>query len=139
MKSKYAPLVKLKKKGLDQAERNLIGANNALSAASVALNDAYTLLSTFDLPISGTVGELIQSKSIIQAQHYEIQRCADLLANAQQYQLQMQQYFKDARVEYEKFNYLAVQEAHAYTAKMKKEEAKMLDEIGVMTYKREIL
>ena len=62
MKSKYAPLVKLKKKGLDQAERNLIGANNALSAASVALSDAYALLSTFDLPTSGSVGELIQAQ-----------------------------------------------------------------------------
>ncbi len=139
MTSKYAPLVKLKKKGLDQAERNLIGANNALSAATVALSDAYAFLSTFDLPTSGCVGELIQSQSIIQAQHYEIQRCADALVNAQRYQLQMQQHFREARVEYEKFNYLEVQEAHAYTAKMKKEEAKMLDEIGVMTYKREIL
>ena len=139
MKSKYAPLVKLKKKGLDQAERNLIGANNALSAASVALSDAYALLSTFDLPTSGSVGVLIQAQSIIQVQDYEIQRCAGLLENAQHYQLQMQQAFRDARVEYEKFNYLEVQETHAHTAKMKKEEAKMLDEIGVMTYKREIL
>ena len=32
-KSRYEPLVKLKKKALDTAERALIAANNALSAA----------------------------------------------------------------------------------------------------------
>ncbi|MDP3465599.1 MAG: flagellar export protein FliJ [Sulfuricurvum sp.] len=139
MKSKYAPLVKLKKRELDHAEQNLISANNALMLASSELENAYSLLSSLELPTSGSMGELIQSQAIIQVQHYEIERCTDTLAKATQQQLQMQHQFKSAMIEYEKFNYLEIQETQAYSAKIKKEEAKMLDEIGVMTYKREPL
>jgi hypothetical protein len=39
-------------------------------------------------------------------------------------------------VEFEKFNYLELQEIETMMAKVKYEEAKMLDEIGTMTYKK---
>ena len=107
--------------------------------ASSELENAYSLLSSLELPASGSMGELIQSQAIIQVQHYEIERCTDTLAKATQQQLQMQHQFKSAMIEYEKFNYLEIQETQAHSAKIKKEEAKMLDEIGVMTYKREPL
>ncbi len=62
-----------------------------------------------------------------------------MLQVPKQQQLQMQRQFKDVMIEYEKFKYLELQEIQAHSAKIKKEEAKMLDEIGVMTYKRELL
>ncbi len=139
MKSKYTPLVKLKKKELDRIERDLIHANNAFSMASIAIDDAYTLLSTLTLPINGSVSELLQSQSMIQAQHTEIQLCVDTLARAKAQQLQVRRQFKASMIEYEKFKYLETQEIQAHNAKTKKEEAKMLDEIGVITYKRESL
>lgn len=139
MKSKYTPLVKLKKKELDSAERDLINANNALTAASNALDDAYVLLQSLSLPNSGTVNEFTQAQAIIHAQHYEIERCMNTVAQAQYKQQQMQQQFKEFMMEYEKFKYLELQETQAHSVKIKKEEAKMLDEIGVMTYKRELL
>lgn len=139
MKSKYTPLVKLKKKELDRVEHDLIRANNAFSTASIALDDAYTLLSTLSLPANGSIIELLQAQALIQAQHTEIQQCVDGLALAKAQQLQIQRQFKASMVEYEKFNYLEVQEADEHLARMKKEEAKMLDEIGIMTYKREPL
>ncbi|MGZ8548253.1 MAG: flagellar export protein FliJ [Sulfuricurvum sp.] len=131
--------MKLKKKELDRVEHDLIRANNAFSAASIALDEAYTLLSTLSLPANGSIIELLQAQVLIQTQHAEIQNSVDKLALAKAQQLQMQRQFKASMIEYEKFNYLEVQEEQAYTAKMKKEEAKMLDEIGVMTYKREPL
>lgn len=139
MKSKYTPLVKLKKRDLDHAERDLVSANSALTLASIALDNAYLLLQSLGLPTSGTVSEFTQSQILIQAQHYEIEQCALNLVTAQQNLSQMQQRFKNAMIEYEKFKYLELQETQAYGVKIKKEEAKMLDEIGVMTYKRELL
>ncbi len=139
MKSKYTPLVKLKKRELDHAEQNLIRANNALTMASSAHEDSYTLLQSLRLPSSGTVSQFTQSQTIIQAQHYEIEQCAHNVVKAQQNQTQMQEQFKVTMMEYEKFKYLQLQETQAHTTKIKKEEAKMLDEIGVMTYKREPL
>ncbi len=139
MKSKYAPLVKLKKKELDKCEQDVIRANLGFQNASITLDESYSLLSTLSLPLSGSIGELLQVQSMIQVQHETIGQCTQALELARAHQLQTQRQFKKAMIEYEKFNYLQVQELEIHKTKIKKEEAKMLDEIGVMTYKSELL
>jgi len=138
-KSRYAPLVKLKKKSLDNAERALIGANNALSSASDKLNQAYQELSLMRLPTQGSVGEFTQATAMIHAQHQSIEEAQQSLQTAQERQIQMRERFKEAMVDFEKFKYLEVQEMNVQLKLLKDQEAKMLDEIGTMTYKREIL
>lgn len=135
MKSRYAPLVKLKKKDLDHAEQGLIAANTTLADATDALERAYRMLSELSLPTRGSIAELSQSQMIIQAQYTAIEQCKHHLLQAENNQEQMQNRFKSAMIEYEKFKYLELQEAQTYIAKIKKEEAKMLDEIGIMTFK----
>ncbi len=134
--SRYEPLVKLKKKSLDSTERSLIAANNALSHASDKLVQAYNELSQMKLPEHGTVGELIQSSSMIHAQQMTIEKWKQTMYVAQQKQNQMRERFKSAMIEYEKFKYLDVQEMDARLKKLKHDEAKMLDEIGTMIYKK---
>ncbi len=138
-KSRYAPLVKLKKKSLDTAERALIGANNALSSASDKLNRSYEELSQMTFPTKGSVGEFTQATAMIHAQHQSIEEYQQALQRAEQHQVQMRERFKTARIDYEKFKYLEVQEMNAQLKLLKDQEAKMLDEIGTMTYKREAL
>lgn len=138
-KSRYAPLVKLKKKSLDTAERALIGANNTLSSASDKLNRAYEELSRMTLPTKGSVGEFTQATAMIHAQHQSIEECQQALQAAQQRQAQMRERFKEAMIDFEKFKYLEVQEMNQHLKQLKEQEAKMLDEIGTMTYKREVL
>lgn len=138
-KSRYEPLVKLKKKSLDTAERALIGANNALSSASDKLSRAYEELSHMTLPTHGSVGEFTQATAMIHAQHQSIEEAQQSLHAAQARQLQMRERFQIARIDFEKFKYLEVQEMNARLKHLKDQEAKMLDEIGTMTYKREIL
>lgn len=138
-KSRYAPLVKLKKKALDSAERALIAANNALSAASDKLNRAYDELSHMRLPAKGSVGEFTQATAIIHAQHQSIEGAKDELRSAEQQQSLMREKFKAAMIDYEKFKYLEVQEMNLHLKEIKDQEAKMLDEIGTMTYKREAI
>lgn len=138
-KSRYAPLVKLKKKALDSAERALIAANNALSAASDKLNRAYEELSHMRLPVKGSVGEFTQATAMIHAQHQSIEEYQTALQAAQQRQEQMRERFKEAMIDYEKFKYLEVQEMNLHLKEIKDQEAKMLDEIGTMTYKREAI
>jgi len=138
-KSRYAPLVKLKKKSLDNAERALIGANNALSSASDKLNRAYEELSRMTLPTKGSVGKFTQATAMIHAQHQSIEEAQQTLQTAQKRQIQMRDRFKEAMVDFEKFKYLEVQEMNGQLKLLKDQEAKMLDEIGTMTYKREIL
>lgn len=137
MKSKYAPLVKLKKKELDRAERELIRANNALASATDALERSYHTLSQLSLVQSGTASELFSSHAMIQAQHGIIDECQKTLQDAYNNQNVMRENYKTATIEFEKFKYLEVEEAKAIMVKNKKEEAKMLDEIGTMTYTKE--
>lgn len=139
MKSKYTPLVKLKKKELDKCEQEVIRANLGFNNASAALEESYTFLSTLSLPANGSMGEFLQIQSMITAQHETIEQNTQALAIAKAHQLQTKRQFKKAMIEYEKFNYLQTQELEVHKAKIKKEEAKMLDEIGVITYKSEPL
>jgi len=138
-KSRYEPLVKLKKKSLDTAERALIVANNELSFASEKLSRSYEELSHMTLPTQGSVGEFTQATAMIHAQHLTIEEYKNQVHMAQQKQYQMRERFKAAMMDFEKFKYLEVQEMNAHLKHLKVQEAKMLDEIGTMTYKRETL
>lgn len=135
-KSRYEPLVKLKKKSLDRAERALISANNELTIASDTLKRSYEELSQMTLPSQGSIGEFTQATSMIHAQHMTIESWRNKVKIAQQTQYQMRERFKAAMMDFEKFKYLEVQEMNARLKHLKAQEAKMLDEIGTMTYKR---
>lgn len=136
-KSRYEPLVKLKKKALDAAERALIAANNALSDASDKLSHGYEELSRMHVPTKGSVGEFTQATAMIHAQHQAIDTARQLLQQAQERQAQIREQFKAAMIDYEKFKYLEVQEMNEKIKQLKAQESKFMDEIGTMTYKRE--
>lgn len=137
-KSRYEPLVKLKKKSLDEAERALIAANNEVAGASDRLNTAYQALASLHLPQSGSIRELSQANMMIQTQHDTIDRCKEMLERAEEKQQTMRERFHASRIDFEKFSYLEVQEVNARIKKIKAQEAKMLDEIGTITYKRDM-
>ena len=137
MKSRYEPLVKLKKQALDKAEQLLMSANAEVTLSDTALFNAYTELSTLESPLNGPIGELIQAQMIFQAQHRDIQLYRLRVERARANQQSAREAFRLSRIEFEKFNYLELQEVEAKIAKAKYEEAKMLDEIGTMTYKKE--
>lgn len=136
MKSRYEPLVKLKKQALDKAEQALMSANNEVALSDAALDNAYSQLSLLISPQNGSIGELIQAQMIAQAQHREIESCRLRANQARINQDRARETFRFSRIEFEKFNYLELQEIETMVAKVKYEEAKMLDEIGTMTYKK---
>lgn len=136
-KSRYEPLVKLKKKSLDTAERELIGANNELASATDKLKFSYEELSLMTLPTQGSVGEFTQATAMIHAQHQTIEHYQSKVQIAKFNQHQMRERYKAAMIDFEKFKYLEIQEMKARLKHLKAEEAKMLDEIGTMIYKKE--
>jgi len=139
MKSRSEPLVKLKKKALDKAEQQLMTANSEVTLSDAVLHNAYAELSSLESPLNGPIGELFQAQMILQAQHREIQACRLRVDRARTNQHIAREAFRLSRIEFEKFNYLELQEVEAMIAKVKYEEAKMLDEIGTMTYKKELI
>ena len=136
MKSRYEPLAKLKKQALDKAEQALMGANNEVTFSDTALDNAYAQLSFLISPQNGSISELFQAQMIAQAQHREIESCRLRADRARMNQDRAREAFRFSRIEFEKFNYLEVQEIKTMVEKVKYEEAKMLDEIGTMTYKK---
>ena len=136
MKSRYEPLVKLKKKALDTAEQQLMNSNTEVTLSDTALLNAYAELSSLQPPLNGPIGEFFQAQMIFQAQHREIEACRLRVERAHINQNAAREVFQLTRIEFEKFNYLEVQEIETMMAKVKYEEAKMLDEIGTMTYKK---
>lgn len=136
-KSRYASLVKLKKRDLDTAERDLIAANNRVAAASAQLDAAYETLRLLNLPQEGSVRELFQSNALIQMQHETIENAKAVLNNALSAQQHQRELYNRARADHEKFKYLEVEEQNAQIRKLKDQEAKILDEIGTMMHKRE--
>lgn len=136
-KSRYEPLVKLKKKSLDTAERELIGANNELASATDKLKFSYEELSRMTLPTQGSVGEFTQATAMIHAQHQTIEQYQNKVQIAKFNQHQMRERYKAAMIDFEKFKYLEIQEMKARLKHLKAQEAKMLDEIGTMIYKKE--
>lgn len=137
MKSRYEPLVKLKKQALDKAEQQLLNANSEVTLSDTALKNAYAGLSSFESPLNGPIGELLQAQMMLQAQHREIETCRLRVERAVLNQHAAREAFRLSRIEFEKFNYLELQEVEAMMAKVKYDEAKMLDEIGTMTFKKE--
>jgi len=138
-KSRFAPLVKLKKKSLEQAERALVAVNNEVADATGRVERAYDILSTLSLPASGSVHELSQANLLIQMQHSLIEQSKENLSSLQQKRDRMRQEFHEARIEYEKFKYLEIREMNEKIKQMKATDAKLLDEIGTMMYKKESL
>lgn len=136
MKSRYEPLVKLKKKALEKAEQMLMNANSDVTASDAALINAYNELSALAAPQNGTVSEFFQAQLMVQAQYREIEECRTQAERARVSQDAAREAFSLSRIEFEKFNYLEVQEIESMIAKVKYEEAKMLDEIGTMMYKK---
>lgn len=134
--SRYAPLVKLKKKGLDEAERNLTRSNAEVEEAQRALESAYAALEDLSIPKNGLVRELLQGHLYLESRHNDIEECKFRLAQAMQKQIFNREAFKKAMIEYEKYNYLEVKEVEERIRKLKRDEAKFLDEIGTITYKK---
>ena len=136
-KSRYGPLVKLKKKELDEAERDVVAANNQVAAASTKLENAYETLRQLSLPTQGSIQELSQANMMIQMQHFAIEQCKEALESAISKQRRMREAFNKAMADFDKFNYLEVEEHKVRLQKLKDQEAKMMDEIGTIMYKRE--
>lgn len=138
-KSRFAPLVKLKKKSFEEAERALVAVNNEVADATGRVERAYDILSTLALPASGSVHELSQANLLIQMQHSLIEQSKENLSSLQQKRDRIRQEFHEARIEYEKFKYLEIREMNEKIKQMKATDAKLLDEIGTMMYKKESL
>ncbi len=128
MKTRFTPLVKIKKNLFDKSERLLAKANREHQKAKEALETAlYDLHHNISLT-SGTMSDMLQQRQILQMQRSVVLQCRTV---AERTHLQVEAAKKELRnalMQYEKFKYLETQEIEAIMQKRAKMEQKELDE-----------
>lgn len=138
MKTRFTSLVHLKKSTMQRSERLVQKANADLHSASNALQLSYKSLDDIETPQSGSITDLIASRALLESQRALIQHNQEWVEFTQNQVNQAAQQLKNDMIEYEKYSYLELQEIKKIVNIQKKQEAKELDEVALMTYKKEV-
>lgn len=144
MKTRYTSLVNVKKNIMQKSEQVLQAANANLNSALMALEISLEALSELHTPESGQISDFLSHRTLLDSQRVVIQHNQDWIAFARNEITQAKEQLKQDTIEFEKFNYLEIQEIKEILRKRKHQEAKDLDEIALMTYdnnnqKKEVL
>ena len=136
MKTKYSPLVQVKKNIMQKSERVLQSANAKLYRLQDELKSSIVALDSIVTPSSGKISEFLSSKTLLESQRLLIQQKEALLFSAQEEMKEAKAQLKVDMIEYEKFNYLDLQERKEFEERKKREEAKELDEVALLIYSK---
>ncbi len=134
MKTRFSSLVNIKKNKMQNSEEVVQKANKDVASASEALERSYATLQNITAPDSGSVKELLASRSLVSSARNAIKHNQEWIKFSQNQLLQAQEQLKLDMVEYEKFKYLEVDEVKKILKQKKLQEAKDLDEVALMTY-----
>jgi len=134
VKTRFSPLVKIKKNVMQKSEQFLQKANSNLNSASTALELSYNSLKDIQPPSSGTMNEMLASRTLLHSQRELISHNKKWVTFATSQVNEARRQLKLDMIEHEKFQYLELQEIKQEIQKRKFKEAKELDEIALMTY-----
>jgi flagellar export protein FliJ len=134
VKTRFSPLVKIKKNSMQNSEQVLQKANSNLNSATMALELSYNSLKDVEPPRSGTMSEMLASRTLLSSQRELISHNKRWVTFATSQVNEAKKQLKLDMIEHEKFQYLELQEIKQEIQKRKLKEAKELDEIALMTY-----
>lgn len=137
MKTRYTPLVKLKKSTMDRTERLVQQKNAELNNAMDALKNSYEFLEDIEQPNSGNINDLLASRRLLSSQRDLIEHNKSWVNFARDQLEDAKNQFKKDMIEYEKYKYLDLEEIKKYQKELKVKEAKNLDEVALMTFGKE--
>lgn len=136
MHTRYSSLVTLKKNTMQSSERALQGANAILNRASMALQLSIDALEDVAPPENGTMATMLASRTLLDSQRAMIQHNKEWVEYSKKQVEQAKEQLKLDMIEYEKFNYLELEEVKKILQEQKVKEAKELDEVASMTFSR---
>jgi len=138
MKTRYSSLVSVKKNMMQKSERVLQSANANLNSAMMALEISYSALKNINTPTTGQISEFLSSRTLLDAQRAVIKHNQEWVEFAKNQIKHAKEKLKLDMIEFEKFNYLEVQEIKEIIKKHKIKEAKELDEIALLTFDKKL-
>lgn len=121
---------------MQKSERVVQSIHAQLDKMYAELESSRAILQTIDTPSSGKMAELLQAKRLLTSQRVIIEDCELHIVQIEAKLKEAQEHLRFAMIEYEKFNYLEVQEIKKIEDAKKLQEAKDLDEVALMTFKQ---
>ncbi len=136
MSSIYSKISKINKQKLDKVESELYVIRQAIFKIENEIRDIYKYIDSLIIPQNGDIKLLSsfqESRRVLNVQKDM------LMGDLQVQKLELskkQQEYKEAKLEHEKIKYLEEEEIAKRLEKLKKDEAKELDEISNQLFKR---
>ena len=134
MKTRYTSLLSVKKNIMQKSERVLQRGNANLNNAQIALQLSFESLDEIDSPKIGRISDFLSSRMLLDTQRSVIRHNEEWVGFAKKEIKNAKEQLKLDMMEYEKFNYLELEEINKVLKLRKIAEAKELDEIARMTY-----
>ncbi len=134
MKTRFSPLVRIKKDTLDKCERELLQANENRKNAELALDEAYLQLKKISSTTHGKISDMIQERTILQIQRNIIQEKRSWLEYAVKQVEQLKELLNKSAIEYEKYKYLETKEIEMIMKKRSLQEMKLMNESALHSY-----
>lgn len=134
MKTRYSPLVSVKKNIVQKSEQLLQSATARLESAKEALQTSLLELHTIEMPQSGNIQNFLSARTLLDAQRALISQNEEWIIYAKREVEEAREQLKKDSIEFEKFNYLQLEEIKRVLKERKLQEAKELDEVALMTY-----
>lgn len=136
MNTRFSSLLTLKKNKVQQSERLLQRANADLNAASSHLQASYNSLDEVKFPKHGDVSVFLASRTLFSAARDSINHNKEWVEFAKKQVSLAREKLKSDMIEHEKFKYLELEEIKKILLQQKRQEAKDLDEVALMTYSK---
>ncbi|MBN2895981.1 MAG: flagellar FliJ family protein [Campylobacterales bacterium] len=134
MKTRYTPLVKIKKNLFDTSERRLAEANARHKAASAALEEALHELQRFTQISCGTMAQMLQQRTLLSAAREQIEMLRHAVVRSEVEVAQAKAVLRQHLQTYEKFKYLEARETQTLLVNAKHKEQKELDAYAIDAY-----
>lgn len=136
MKTRFTPLITIKKEMMERCERELGRANRDLEDAKRALQEAYDQLQSASLPRHGNAALLKGAHAVQSSQRTIIAETRERVAFCERQSEAAKRKLQAAVIEFEKFKYLEAEEVKKAEKERRRKEQAALDEVAVQTYNR---
>jgi len=134
MKTRFTPLVKIKKNQLQKCELAFEQTNTMVKSAVAAVKEAVMSLNNCKCVRHGKMQQFLADKAVLDYQRMVVNQKKDWLAYAQNDLSVARQKLKEASLEYEKFKYLELEEIKKILKQQQFLDAKEMDDIAMLGY-----
>jgi flagellar biosynthesis chaperone FliJ len=134
VKTKFKPLVTVRKQAVKKVENELIAINGKIKNIKLDIINIETEINNSPIPQSGNFALMIAMKEMINIHRLEIDRKKSFLVIVEQQKDTITQKLKHANIEYEKMKHLHDVEVEKYLKEMKRKEEEEMNEIALMLF-----